>query len=85
MLENFENPAQGAEKLKSYEHIDDDLTHAIVMRLNQTFITPFDREDIHELASAIDDVVTVSVSSAMHQTRAALSLNRSASYNISRA
>ena len=83
MLENFENPAQGAEKLKSYEHIDDDLTHAIVMRLNQTFITPFDREDIHELASAIDDVLTVS--SAMHQTRAALSLNRSASYNISRA
>ena len=49
MLEHFENPGQGAEKLKSYEHIGDDLTHAIVMRLNQTFITPFDREDIHEL------------------------------------
>ena len=57
MLEYFENPEQGAEKLKSYGHIGDDLTHAIVMRLNQTFITPFDREDIHELASAIDDVL----------------------------
>jgi uncharacterized protein len=57
MLEHFENPAQGAEILESYEHIGDTLTHAIVMRLNQTFITPFDREDIHELASAIDDVL----------------------------
>jgi predicted phosphate transport protein (TIGR00153 family) len=57
MLEHFENPVQSAENLKSYEHIGDDLTHAIVMRLNQTFITPFDREDIHELASAIDDVL----------------------------
>jgi uncharacterized protein Yka (UPF0111/DUF47 family) len=40
MLEHFENPAQGAETLESYEHIGDTLTHAIVMRLNQTFITP---------------------------------------------
>jgi hypothetical protein len=57
MLENFENPAQGAENLKSYEHIGDTITHGIMTRLNQTFITPFDREDIHELASAIDDVL----------------------------
>jgi predicted phosphate transport protein (TIGR00153 family) len=57
MLENFEDPAKGADKVESYEHIGDTITHRIVMRLNQTFITPFDREDIHELASKIDDVL----------------------------
>ena len=57
MLENFENPAMGADKVESYEHIGDTITHKIMMRLNQTFITPFDREDIHELASKIDDVL----------------------------
>jgi predicted phosphate transport protein (TIGR00153 family) len=39
------------------EHVGDDLTHAILTKLNQTFITPFDREDIHELASKLDDVL----------------------------
>jgi predicted phosphate transport protein (TIGR00153 family) len=57
MLEHFENPALGADKVESYEHIGDTITHKIMMRLNQTFITPFDREDIHELASKIDDVL----------------------------
>jgi uncharacterized protein len=57
MLDNFENPAMGADKVESYEHIGDTITHGIMTRLNQTFITPFDREDIHELASAIDDVL----------------------------
>lgn len=57
MLGNFENPAMGADKVESYEHIGDTITHGIMTRLNQTFITPFDREDIHELASAIDDVL----------------------------
>ena len=57
MLENFDNPALGADKVESYEHIGDTITHKIMMRLNQTFITPFDREDIHELASKVDDVL----------------------------
>jgi predicted phosphate transport protein (TIGR00153 family) len=57
MLEHFENPAMGADKVESYEHIGDTITHNIMTRLNQTFITPFDREDIHELASKIDDVL----------------------------
>lgn len=35
----------------------DELTHAILTKLNQTFITPFDREDIHQLASSLDDVL----------------------------
>src|ERR1017187_8514379 len=57
MLEHFEDPAAGADKVESYEHIGDTITHNIFRRLNQTFITPFDREDIHELASKIDDVI----------------------------
>lgn len=39
------------------EHRGDELTHEILDRLNKTFITPFDREDIHALAKEIDDIV----------------------------
>jgi len=45
------------EKLKDIEHQGDDVTHSILNQLNKTFITPFDREDIHALAKEIDDVV----------------------------
>src|SRR3954467_4715712 len=44
-------------QLHDFEHKGDDLTHAIMTKLNQTFITPFDREDIHRLSSAMDDVL----------------------------
>src|SRR5690606_10113032 len=43
-------------KIEDLEHIGDDITHQIYLELGKNFITPFDREDIHELASAIDDV-----------------------------
>ncbi len=46
-----------AVQLHALEHIGDDLTHKIYSELNSTFVTPFDREDIHELASSIDDVL----------------------------
>jgi uncharacterized protein len=39
------------------EQEGDRITHDIIQRLNQTFVTPIDREDIYELASALDDVV----------------------------
>jgi predicted phosphate transport protein (TIGR00153 family) len=57
ILENFSNVEIQVEKLKEIEHRGDDLTHSIMTKLNQTFITPFDREDIHRLASALDDVL----------------------------
>lgn len=57
MLERFEKAEAGAEKVEEFEHAGDAITHAILRRLNQTFVTPFDREDIHELASKIDDVI----------------------------
>jgi hypothetical protein len=65
MLENFDNPAVGADKVESFEHVGDNITHDIMTRLNQTFITPFDREDIHELASKIDDVIDLMDAAAM--------------------
>ena len=57
MLERFEKAEEGAEKVEEYEHSGDAIAHSILRRLNQTFVTPFDREDIHELTSKIDDVI----------------------------
>ena len=45
------------QQLKDIEHRGDDMTHNILTKLNQTFITPFDREDIYRLASSLDDVL----------------------------
>ncbi|MFD6178243.1 MULTISPECIES: DUF47 domain-containing protein [unclassified Isoptericola] len=42
-------------RLNEAEHIADDAAHSIMRRLNQTFVTPFDRDDIYGLASALDD------------------------------
>jgi predicted phosphate transport protein (TIGR00153 family) len=46
-----------ARQIKELETEGDRLTHEILVKLNSTFITPFDREDIHRLASALDDVL----------------------------
>jgi predicted phosphate transport protein (TIGR00153 family) len=46
-----------AEKMRAAEHAGDEVTHAIMRELNETFITPFDREDIYRLASSLDDVM----------------------------
>jgi predicted phosphate transport protein (TIGR00153 family) len=45
------------EAIRRLEREGDEMTHAILTKLNQTFITPFDREDIHQLASKLDDVL----------------------------
>jgi len=45
------------EQIQAVEHKGDRATHAIITKLNQSFITPFDREDIHKLASSLDDVL----------------------------
>jgi uncharacterized protein len=46
-----------AELVKAAEHRGDEVTHAVIERLHQTFITPIDRGDIHELISRMDDVL----------------------------
>ena len=47
----------GVEKLKDFEHEGDRITHETLDKLNTTFITPFDREDIHTLATRLDDIL----------------------------
>jgi hypothetical protein len=52
-------PKDGAEliaQIKEHEHTGDELTHETIALINKTFVTPFDRDDIYRLASAIDDV-----------------------------
>jgi predicted phosphate transport protein (TIGR00153 family) len=46
-----------AERVKDVEHQGDEITHAVMERLHQTFITPLDRDDIHRLMSRMDDVL----------------------------
>ncbi|WP_286690562.1 MULTISPECIES: DUF47 family protein [unclassified Aeromicrobium] len=46
-----------AEQMRDAEHQADETTHKIVKRVNSTFVTPFDREDIYRLASSLDDVM----------------------------
>lgn len=43
--------------MKDIEHLGDEVSHQIMDRLNNTFITPFDREDIHDLAKELDDII----------------------------
>lgn len=57
LFSDFEKRVEYADQIKQLEHVCDDLTHEIVKKLNQTFITPIDREDIHALATGLDDVV----------------------------
>ncbi len=46
-----------AEKIRNLEHQCDELSHSIIAKLNHSFITPIDREDIYGLASSLDDVM----------------------------
>src|SRR5205809_5635011 len=53
-----EHPAwDKADEIKEAEHKCDQLTHEIIQRLNRTFVTPLDREDIFNLARSLDDVM----------------------------
>ncbi len=57
LLQDYRDVETSVQKIKDIEHKGDDITHAVFIKLNQTFITPFDREDIHRLASSLDDVL----------------------------
>jgi predicted phosphate transport protein (TIGR00153 family) len=57
MVATFEDLPAGARRLKDIEHEGDESTHEIMRRLNSVFVTPFDHEDIHKLASELDDVL----------------------------
>jgi predicted phosphate transport protein (TIGR00153 family) len=49
--------AELAKRVKDAEHTGDELTHEIMVKINTTFVTPFDREDIYRLATHLDDVM----------------------------
>jgi hypothetical protein len=51
------NYGEYAKRIKGLEHACDELTHSISTRLNKSFITPFDREDIYMMSTALDDIV----------------------------
>ena len=57
LLTNYSDVDRKVGRLLDIEHQGDELTHEIIRRLNTTFVTPFDREDIHLLASSLDDVL----------------------------
>ena len=57
MVSSFDRLEERSKQLKDVEHRADVVTHEIFERLNRTFITPLEREDIHQLASNLDDVL----------------------------
>lgn len=61
---DFDKRAQLIQEIEDMEHVNDDLTHKIFTELGKNFITPFDREDIHYLAMALDDIADYIYASA---------------------
>jgi uncharacterized protein len=57
LLSHYTGVPEQVQIIKAIEHDGDEITHGILTKLNQTFITPFDREDIHALSSQLDDVI----------------------------
>ncbi len=57
MITAYETPEADQAGIRQREHDGDEVTHQIMRALNTTFVTPFDREDIHRLASGLDDIV----------------------------
>ena len=57
LMENFDNLEDRAKEIYEVEQEGDILTHEIMKKLNKTFITPIDREDLYALASRLDDII----------------------------
>jgi predicted phosphate transport protein (TIGR00153 family) len=57
LMENYRDVPARAQEIKDIEHEGDRLTHEMIERVNRTFITPLEREDIHELACRLDDIL----------------------------
>jgi uncharacterized protein len=59
LVANWSLTSDKIEYIRELEHEGDRMTHEVIDRLNRTFITPIDREDIHALATEIDDVIDI--------------------------
>jgi len=68
LVQNWSLDSDRVAKIRDLEHEADIITHEMMDKLNRTFITPFDREDIHALAKEMDDVVDLiqAVTNRMH-------------------
>lgn len=66
MLDNFNEPNKSQQIIKEIEHRGDIKTHEIIKKLNTSFITPFDREDIYQLAAALDNIIDMIDTSSQH-------------------
>jgi predicted phosphate transport protein (TIGR00153 family) len=64
MLRTYDQPEARAAEIRASEHRGDEISHEIGHRLEATFVTPFDREDIYGLISALDDVLDLIEESA---------------------
>ncbi|HEX2330705.1 MAG TPA: DUF47 family protein [Candidatus Angelobacter sp.] len=82
MLEDFKDIDRRVGELKAIEHRGDDMTHSVLTKLNQTFITPFDREDIYRLASSLDDVLDFVYAAGVRLTMYKITSAPSAAYKL---
>jgi predicted phosphate transport protein (TIGR00153 family) len=57
MLRSYESSEKAAKKIRETEHRGDEISHDIGRRLESTFVTPFDREEIHALIAGLDDIL----------------------------
>ena len=57
MVDDWKNVEASAAEITELEHRGDTITHDIIARVHRTFVTPFDREDIVELAHSLDDII----------------------------
>jgi uncharacterized protein len=57
LFADYRDVDKKVDEIRRIEHVGDEMTHSIMRKLNQTFITPFDREDLYKLASSLDDVL----------------------------
>ena len=64
MVDHYEDPVKSQKMIKEVEHAADAIYHDITKKLNASFITPFDREDIYALANGLDDILDMIDASA---------------------
>ena len=64
MLDNYHDPVSSQLRIKEVEHKGDTLTHEIIKKLNKSFVTPLEREDIYALSAALDDILDLIDASA---------------------
>jgi uncharacterized protein len=64
LMDHFEDPQLSQKMIKDVEHKADHLTHEIIKKLNKSFVTPLDREDIYALSGALDDILDLIDASA---------------------